>query len=586
MAVDIQKLRDKRINEDYMLDIRMWREHLLSDWHARVDKVDRLYRGEWDVVMPDETSKQELPHIMNLVQVTMEDVARLVSESRPSVRCFPSDDSESAQKNAYLREAIAETYWEVNKGDILAPKLAQDLIGTGACFLVVDTTDKDYPCVHRVDPRMAFPDVHNGVIQDLLVVQTMKVRVAARLFPRLDLDRFDRPDFCDAAEVLEYYSPNECIQAVVLTKNSKPIPNGYLEVKRWDPKGVLPVAFAMLDSFDGEIRGMFDQITGSLATKNRIVKLMLDYTDQLVYAPLVSKGLLNPEQRFGPNAHYRLDPNVPDAQMGRMSPSGSSPQLYNILEYLDREERAGVAYPSQRQGDVPQSIASASFVNSTQGALTSNVRNIQRLLSYVREQLTSICFELDEKFMDEPKPLLRSVGDKKEYAPARAIKGQYLNRVMYGAGAGLDRMNADVRVLQHLSTGLISKETARKQIEYLSPDGEEHDRINREMAESALVQKFLGEAPWDLVAQVYTEMDDGKSMPKAITAVMEQQQGAAPSAPAPGMPGPMPQPESPATQQLALQKGRTQPAGQPGTEPKLQAPPLANVLVRSSNTGG
>lgn len=581
MAVDIQKLRDKRINEDYMLDIRMWRTHLLSDWHSRIDKVDKLYRGEWTVLMPDETARQELPHIMNLVQVTMEDVARLVSESKPSVKCFPADDSEAAQKNAYMREAIAETYWERNNGDILAPKLAQDLIGTGACFLVVDTADKDYPCVHRVDPRMAFPDTHNGVIQDLLVAQTMKVRVAARLFPRLRLEQWDNPDICDAVEVLEYYSKDECVQAALLTKNSTPIPNGYLEIKRWDPKGILPVAMAQADTFDGEFRGMFDQITGSLGTKNRIVKLMLDYTDQLVYAPLVSKGLLNPEVKFGPNAHYRLDPNVPDAQMGRMNPSGSSPQLYNILEYLDREERTGVAYPSQRQGDVPQSIASASFVNATQGALTSNVRNVQRLLAYLREQLNAICFALDEKFMDNPKPLVRSVGDKKDYTPSRAIKGQYASQVMYGAGAGLDRMNADVRVLQHLGAGLISRETARKQIEYLSPDGEEHDRINREMAESALVQKFLTEAPWDLVAQVYTVMADGKSMGDAIKAVMATQGQPGPAPATPGAPGPAPMPESPQTQQMAMQKGRT---GTQPTEPKLTAPPVTSILVRG--TGG
>lgn len=581
MAVDIQKLRDKRINEDYMLDIRMHRTHLLGDWKARIDKVDKLYRGEWDVIFPNETSREELPHIMNLVQVTMDDVAKIVSEATPSVRCFPADDSEAAQKNAYLREAIAETYWDRNYGDILAPKLAMDLVGTGACFLVVDTTDKQYPCVHRIDPRMAYPDTHNGILYDLLVAQTMKVRTAAKLFPRLELERFDNPEFCDGAEVLEYYSRNECVQAILLTKTSKPIPNGYLEIKRWDPQGVLPVAFAQADSFDGEFRGMFDQVTGSLGTKNRIVKLLLDYTDQLVYSPLVSKGLLNPETQFGPNAHYRLDPNIQDAQMGRMSPGGPAPQLERILHFLDQEQRAGVNYPAQRQGEVKQSIASASFVASTQGPLTSTVRNIQRLLGYVREQVTAICFELDEKFMNEPKPLVRSVGPKKEYTPSSAIKGLYECQVMYGAGAGLDRMNADVRVLQHLGAGLISRETARKQIEYLSPDGEEHDRINREMAESALAQKFLTEAPWDAVAAVYTAMAGGKSLGDAIKEVMEAQAGPE-AAPVPtGTPGPAPAGETAAQEQLALQKGRT---GAPGAEPKFMGEPITSILVRQGGS--
>lgn len=583
--VDIQKLRDKRVNEDYMLELRSHRTQMLSAWHARIGTVDRLYRGEWQTTFPDETVQQELPHVMNLVQVTLDDVSRLVTESNPSVRCFPASDTEADQKNAYLREAIAETYWERNHGDILAPKLAMDLAGAGACFLVVDATDKDIPCVHRIDPRMAFPDVHNGIIQDLLVAQTIKLRVAARLFPRLGLEQYDDPEICDSVELLEYYSADECVQAVVLSKGGSPIPEGYLETARWSP-GVLPVAFAMLDSFDGEFRGMFDQISGGLNTKNRIVKLMLDYSDRLVYAPKVSKGLLNPEEVDGPDAHFRLDPNVADASMGRMGPAGNSPDLWRILEYLEREQRHGVSYPAQRGGDVSQSIASAAFVASTQGALTSTVRNLQRLLASLRSNLNAICFEIDEKHMGSEngealtKPLVRPVGKKKEYTPVRDIRGRYDSLVLYGAGAGLDRMNADVRIIQHLSTGLISRETAREQIDYLAQDGEENDRIQKEMAETALVQKFLTEAPWNVISEVYALMaETGKPLPEAITQIMGEQQEQQAGPPVPGAPtgappGRPPEPESAQSQQLAIQKGQT--------EPKFQGPPITSVLVRNN----
>lgn len=577
MAVDIQKLTTQRVDEEFMVGLRTHRTHNYSQWKARIDKVDKLYRGEWDTVFPDETSQEELPHVMNLVQVTLDDVGRLVSEAMPSTTCFAHGDEEKDQKNAYLREAIAETYWDMNQGDILTPKLAMDLLGTGACFMVVDTSDKEYPCIHRIDPRMAFPDTHNGKLFDLLVDQTMKVRVAAKLFPKLNLEQYDDPEVVDAVEVMEYYSAKECVQGVLLTKGGHPVPGGYVEVKRWNPEGVLPVAFAQLDSFDGDFRGMFDQVTGSLATKNRIIKLTLDYTDQLVYAPLISKGLLNPEMRYGPNAHYRLDTNIVDAQMGRMQPGGSSPQLFNILEYLDREQRSGVAYPAQRQGEVSQSIASASFVASTQGQLTSTVRNCQRLLGSARRQLNAICFELDEKFMDtgQPKPLSRTIGKRKDYLPSRDIKGHYDSTVTYGAGAGLDRMNADVRVIQHLNSGLISKETAREQIDYLSRDGEEADRINRELAENALAGKFLQEASWDVIAKVWAIMAKGESMADAIAEAMKEQApaGGAPQAPPEGAPpgtppGPVPREPSAQEQQLGLQKGAQQ--GAPSQPKRLQ----------------
>lgn len=601
---ELERLKDARINESQLVELRSGRTHRLQEWHERVNKVDALYRGDWTVVFPGEASETDLPHVMNLVQVTLEDIDRLVSEARPSVKCYPASDNEEAQKNAYLREGVAFTYGEVNNWDVVRPRLAMDLAGTGAAFVAITKDPKSlYPSWHRIDPRFAFPDTHNGVLQDLLVAQSMKLRQAARLFPQLGLEQYDDPNKVDSCEIVEYYDDHEAVQGVLLMHAGQPVKGGVFITKRWEHGlGVVPVAFAQLDSFDGDFRGMFDQITGSLATKNRIVKLVLDYTDQQVYAPIVSKGLMNPDEALGPMAHFRLDPNVPDAQLGRLVPAGSSPQLFALLEYLEREQRGGVSYPAARQGEVSQSIASASFVASTQGSLTSVVRNLQRLLSFVQEQANVVSFKLDERYLNETKPLAMPVGPKKTYKPSSTIDGQYLNTVIYGAGGGLDRMNADVRVLQHLSAGLISRETAREQIEYLPQDGEENDRIEREMAGSALAQKFLTEAPWDLVAQVYARMDDGRSLAEAIKDVMaqqqqqqEQQQPTSPTLEAEAQtPGPKPTPDSPMEEQLALQKGGGQagagpaPAGPAGAgpqaEPTFQGPPIQQVLVRP--TGG
>ena len=577
---EIRKLADTRINEDMLAEVRSHRTHRFSEWKKRIDDVDALYRGDWEKVFPDENVEVDLPNVMNLVQTAMDDMAKLISEAQPSVRCFPNSDRDADQENAYLREGIAETYGVVNNWEVMRARLGMDLAGAGAAFVVVlEDPESLYPCYHRIDPRMAYPDTHNGVLQDLLVHQSMKVRQAARLFPQLQLTaRYREPDIADSAEVIEYYNDMEAVQAVIMTKSGKPIPGGTEIVKRWK-HGLhkVPVAFVQLDSFDGDFRGMFDQVAGSLKVKNRIFQLMLDYTDQLVYAPPVSKGLLNPDEELGPNAHFRLDPNVPDAGITRLAPAGSSPDVWRLLEYLDREQRGALTYPATRQGEISQSIASASFVNSTMGALTSTVRNIQRLLAVLQEQVIEIAFCVDAKRLDFEKPLSRPVGKRKVYTPSRAIGERYENQVIYGAGAGLDRLNADVRILQHLGAGLISRETAREHIDYLPQDGEENDRVEHEMARSALAQKFLTEAPWNLVAEVVKKMEDeGAPLSKAIKEVMEQQQpetGAAPQ----GVPGPAPQGESAMTEQLALAKGRTE---QTQTAPKFLPEPLTNILVR------
>jgi hypothetical protein len=587
MPTDINKIRDSRISAQEIWEVRGTRENRYGEWHSRLDELDNLYSGNWQIVFPGETAVVELPNIMNMIQVGMEDIAKLTSESKPTIKCSPFGNTQDAQRNAYMREAVGNTYWDVNRADVFTPRLALDLAGAGACFMA-STADKKtfpYPVVHRIDPRHAFPDVHDGKLQDLLVVQVLLLRQAARLFPMLGLDDIS-PDRADSVELLEYYGNDEVIQAISLSRDGQPAP--YSEstpvqvIKRWPHKlGRPPVAFSMLDSFDGQFRGMFDQIKGSLKIKNRIVKLMMDYTDRLVYAPKVSKGLLNPEERDGPDAHYRLDPNTPDARMDRLPPAGSSPQLFGLLEYLDREQRGGTSYPAARQGQVTQSIASASFVASTQGQLTSTVRNIQRLIAYLRQDMNAIMFELDEKHLNFEKPLTRPVGRKREYKPKETLGGVYQNKVIYGASAGLDRTSADVRILQFRQAGLISGETAREQLDFLDEKSEEGERIKAERAEEVMAAKFFEQASLEDVTKVYTAMQRGVAQAKAIADTLEERQAEIAAQPPPGLPpGPPPGagggPLGAEQQQVALARG-----GRPGPPEQngFQGPPLEEMLA-------
>lgn len=576
MGIDPRELR-ARVDEEDLLDWRNFRIQTTQNWKNRLKRVDKLYRGDWDEVFPDESAMRENPHVMNMVQVGLDDVAKLVSEAVPSVRCLPSKDTQDGEDEAIVRNAIADTYWEVNDGETLIPRFAMDIAGAGlaVCVGYVDG-DSEYPMLHRVDPRFAYPDIVNGKLLDLLVVEEMNIRSAARLFPHLGLDK-DPTITSSKVEILHYYSKEECLQAVLCNPEN----NGRVDiVRRWYPD-CLTVAFVQLDSFDGQIRGMFDQITGSLETKNRIVKQMLDYTDQQVYAPMIGKGLLNPEDAPGPATLYRLDPNVPDAQMGRMAPAGSNPQLFGILDYLDREQRGAASYPAARQGEVSQSIASASFVASTQGQLTSTVRNIQRLLGSLRQQLNTIMFALDEKYLDNTKPLYRPVGKKKMYSPSRDIGGNYKNMVLYGAGAGLDRLNADVRIMQLLGAGIISLDDAREQIDFIKNPDKVAINVELQQTQAALMQKFLSEAPLDLLAQVMALQSTGLTLVQAVEQIRTEQAANQPAptepaaAPVAGAPGENP---DAAMQAQALQAGGI-PSGT-ATTPEFAPQPLEQIIVK------
>lgn len=589
MATNVRKLVDQRVNEDWLLDARGFRVESMQEWKDRLRELDDLYRGEyWQRFAGEfETNTGQLA-ITNLIQVGLDDIGRLVSEAVPSVKSLPTSDSETAQQQANVREHIANTYWDVNNGESLVPRLAMDLAGAGAAFATVHWQDEQYPCFSRIDPRYCYPDVHNGQLQDLLVVRPMRLRQAARLFPGLGLDTVSA-DTADGCEIVEYYSADECVQAVSLTKAGKAFSGGLDVVKRWYPNlKKPPVAFAQLDSFDSQFRGMFDQIATSLVTKNRIIKQMLDYTDQMLFAPFQSKGVLNPDDPPGPNTHYRLDPNVQDARMERVQPAGAAPQLFALLDYLDKEQRAGASYPVQRHGEVSQSIASAAFVNSTMGQLTTSVKNIQRLIGNMREHLNAVAFEIDEKYLDFNKPLTSPVGNKKTYSPSRDIKEVYFNRVMYGAGAGMDRMTADVRVMQHKGNGIISAETAREQVDYLDDPREEADRIEKEAAAGALMQKLLTESGWQDIARIYEKMRRGVGLADAAVEFLNEQQEQAQEFTDQQAEGAPPLGEEPPadaqSQQRSLERG-----GIPGSAPELTEPdfapaPITNVVVKAPGT--
>jgi hypothetical protein len=484
---------------------------------------------------------------------------------------------------------------------MMIPNLTMDLAGAGAAFIAVysDPDEADYPCYHKLNPRFCYPDVMNGKLLDLMVLEDLNIRTAARLFPDLGLDK-DVTLSNHVVELMHYYSPEECIQAVV-TKNDTNAPDRMYITNRWKPrdkdgKPYLPVAFGQLNSYDGAFRGIYDQIVGSLMTKNRVIKQIMDYADQLIYAPWEEAGIMNPEAftSVGPQTVFHRDPNVQGGGARRVPPAGDAPQLLQYIDYLDREQRGGVASPSSRQGEISESQRSAAFVNSTQGALTSSVRNIQRIIANMREQLNVISFKQDEAELDFKKDLLYPIGNKNTYTPTVDIDGNYKNKVIYGAGAGLDRSQADVRVAQHVSGGLVSKQTGRAQIEYVrSPDAEE-DQIELEQSVSILQQKLLATEDPMLLMKIISLQKNGMSFVDAVEKVTAEEQAkqaaAPPEAAAPGETPPMsegPQ-QGAAAEAQGLAAGAT-PAGQPL---EFSPPPTQSVTVsgippaRPLNMGG
>ena len=186
-AKDLQELKAREF-EQAIMDYRNQRWDSYQDWKTRVEALDAILRGEYITRYADETSTQDYPFVQNTAQVAMLDMAKLASESPPAVRAEPLTDSDDAARAARVREVICDTHWFHSKGEVLTPYWIMDMAGAGGAFAVIIPGDQ-YPRIVRVDPRHAYPDVQNGILQDLLILTRMHVRQAQRLYPDLGAPR-------------------------------------------------------------------------------------------------------------------------------------------------------------------------------------------------------------------------------------------------------------------------------------------------------------------------------------------------------------------------------------------------------------
>lgn len=143
--------RDQRVSETF------------ADRDRRYAEVDTLLKGEWGYTLPGDNVVSESPMVMNLGLAFVDDVARLTTEQSPVYRAPVYSDKREDLTNGQLREVIALTYWEENRGDLSIPQQAIDLAVCGTAYTVCWTDDtSDYPQFSRVDPRHAYPNIQHG----------------------------------------------------------------------------------------------------------------------------------------------------------------------------------------------------------------------------------------------------------------------------------------------------------------------------------------------------------------------------------------------------------------------------------------
>jgi len=569
-----------RITEEYLVSqvnsLRGSDSH--QEHKQRVQKFDKLYAGDFSALFPNETSLPAEPLVENKIKNAAHDLARLSNEAKGTPVFTRQGESAEAQKKAAVRSVIADTLWRMGGGPKIELREYLDLAVTGMAAIATYTdSSSEYPIHMRLDPRLCYPDTHNGTLISMIYAEEMLERNAAFLFPDLPLNGKADND----AKVLNviYYDKDEVVQAVCGLKGAK-ARNAEIS-RRWVHNlGVIPVAFVSLASVDGTYHGLFDQLGGPLMMRNKIIRLLADYLESMAHAPFESKNVLNSDDEPGPNTIYQHDPNSEQSFIRRVAPAAPAGSVFGLLQYADSQESAEAIQPPARVGIVSQSIASGSFVTSTQGTLSSVVKELQDCIAELRQTCNVIAMKIDERYLNTEKPLWQAIGRRATYTPREDIDGWYHHTIQYGASAGLNRSEADVRVLQHMGAGLISKELAREQLDYIDDITVEQDRIDKEQLASVLFQRFVADpnTPVTALADAIVSMGKGKSLvdvvEKIIPELQKAQEQAQQAAAGGGAPGEGP-PEA-ADQQASLEAG-----GQLGQNVEFAPTPLQQQIVRN-----
>lgn len=145
------------------------------------------------------------------------------------------------------------------------------------------------------------------------------------------------------------------------------------------------------------------------------------------------------------------------------------------------------------------SIASAAFVSSILGNYSTAVAQDQALEAASWQEVLELCFATDEACLsrtndDKPwkKPVDAKMPDGEMYTPTSAIKGQHAIDVNYGFAAGVDEMNAEIRLYSAVQNRIISPQEARAMSVFVKDEvATENAIIQNDLLQAGLA--FIGQ---------------------------------------------------------------------------------------------
>jgi hypothetical protein len=253
----------------------------------------------------------------------------------------------------------------------------------------------------------------------------------------------------------------------------------------------VPVHVAERPTGSDKTRGQFDDVIYVEVARAIMTALTLEAASIAVQAPIaVPRDMEN--LSVGPHAILSADHPEQIRKINLELPSN----VFAQNQALADETKIGSRYPDPRLGEANASVITGKGVEALLGNFDSQIKAAQEVLTLALEQITSICFEMDEKWWPNQ---------------SKTVSGTIAGKT-YGFAMGMKPAQSVITMLQLKGAGIISNGTAQLNMPFgIDPESEQRE-IDTEAMREALKQGVFALA--QTVGQVAANGQDPTSIIK------------------------------------------------------------------------
>lgn len=472
-------------------DVQERCQALLTQYNARDREtaiMRAVRRGDFESVAPGSfTEDFPAPIIANRIDTMARDMAATLT-LLPSFACTPSSIlKDRAKKFADKRTKIANYYVESSNLQAQMPDAADSYHCYG---LFVGEVRPDFkaqtPKIKLIDGATAYPvwDADFNTVEILLVSHLSESALKA-YYPEQYKRATTEHRACVKQGQVKVYRHQDAKATTVY------LPEAGGMVLEYAPNKLGKCSYVAVPRPMGEDwftipRGAFADLVYPLIAANELRMLALEATEKSVRAPIVLPSDV-PDVPFGPDA--TIHTNNPQL-VGRLKIDVPT-AAFQSSELIDRDMQIGGMSPGSRSGSVNASVITGRGVEALGEGYSQQVAQAQTRIGIGLQKLINLAFEMDEKYWPSVLKEIRgqSIDNPgvESYTPSKDIAGDYTVSVDYGFLLGLDANRALVFILQAHGAGLLSTETAARNLPIKLDLGEETNRIQLEQLRTSLV---------------------------------------------------------------------------------------------------